>query len=105
MKNFNATNNDIQLAEQKNFNGLSLWSLLDLATAYGTTSEDYPKLTQIYQELVSAEPFNAQYHASLALAYSKIGQYQKARDEAMIFLKMMPGAKDEVDVFLKTLPY
>lgn len=103
---------DRKIAESLGFNINSPNAYYQLIDFY-VKKEQYDKVSQIYEKLISLNPNPkpddlptlAQYHASLALAYAKIGQYQKARAEAMKFLEFMPEAKQEVDAFLKTLPY
>ena len=103
LKDFTASDKDFQLAEQKQFSGESVWPLFQMAQAY-SASQNYIKLAETYEKLITISQ-DPQYHASLAFTYSQIGEYKKAREQAMVFLQMMPGAKAEVDAFLKTLPY
>ncbi len=103
VKNLPSAKKTTQTAKDKNFDTKSISSLGQLANAYAYT-KDYANLALIYQELIQVKPQEAQYHSSLAFTYSKLGEYKKAREEALIFLKLMPGAKDEVSAFLKTLP-
>ena len=102
---------DSQAAANHGFDINSPGADFQLIDVYIKT-EQYDKLAGIYEKFIaenrgygSSAENTAQYHSSLALAYSKMGQYKKAREQAMIFLKLMPGAKDEVNAFLQTLPY
>ena len=78
-------------------------SLNEISDAYGTTS-DYQDIVLIYEKLITLDSTNAQYHSSLAFFYSKLGEYDKARQEALLVLKISPNSKPNVDAFLKTLP-
>ncbi len=104
VKDNDGVQKNLQIAKNKNFDTESLASLHQLASTYAT-AKNYQGLVLTYQKLIAMRPDIAQYHASLAFAYSALGQYQKARQEALVFLKLMPEAKNEVDAFLKTLPY
>ena len=76
---------NLQIAKAKNFDMGSVTALNQLVGAYSTTKQ-YPKLAEAYQELILRRPNVPDYHASLAFAYREMGQYQKARQEALIFL-------------------
>jgi len=102
--NLTAAEESQKLAEKWGFERHRSSALRQLLSAY-TYAKEYKKLAQTYEELILKEPEVAQYHASLAFTYSIIGEYEKARKEAMEFLKLMPEAKEEVDRFLKTLPH
>jgi len=86
-----------------NYNINSVASLGEIADAYEHIS-DYKNLAITFEKLVAISPDVAQYHSSLAFFYSKIGEYKKAREQAMIVLKLSPESKPNVDAFLKTLP-
>ncbi len=45
-------------------------------------NKDYPRLVLIYQKLTALSPNNAQYHASLAVAYANVGKIDSAIQEA-----------------------
>lgn len=95
---------DIAIAEEKNFSPRSAILLHQLANAYASI-ENYQELSLVYEKLIGGWPHVPEYHSSLAFAYAKMGQYAKARKEALIFLELMPEAETEVNAFLKTLPY
>lgn len=104
LKENDAANGDIKITENYGFDNSSTFALYQLINIY-SQSERYKELASVYEELIIKNPNIAQYHSSLAFAYSKLGEFKKAREQALIFLKLMPKAKDEVDAFLKTLPY
>ncbi len=104
LKDFNNSQLDMLVAQSKRFDIGSVLALGQLVNAY-SASENYIELSSTYEKLVTIDPKTAQFRSSLAFAYAQIGEYKKAREQAMIFLKLMPEAKSEVDVFLKALPY
>jgi len=99
----------IALASRKEHPVNSLTSLNQLLIAY-TSVSDYEKIIGVLEKLIEITPDGkeyyptlSQYHASLAFVYRELGDYTKAREEALIFLKLDPSSKKEVDLFLKTL--
>jgi len=104
LKENDIANEDIKTAKKYGFNDSSTLALYQLIGVYNKT-EQYDKLADVYEKLIVMDLSVAQYHSSLAFTYFKLGQYKKAREQAMIFLKLMPEAKDEVDAFLRMLPY
>jgi putative inorganic carbon (HCO3(-)) transporter len=99
-----ASDGYIKIAKEKNLIANPTSLLNNLVLAFSTT-KDYIRLAKVYEELSSENPNFPDYHSSLAFTYKNIGEYEKAREQALIFLKLVPDAKDEVDAFLKTLPY
>ena len=103
---------DIKIAGQKEFNINAKGSLLQLLKVYsiliqssdGNKTEYYLPLVDIYQKLIVLNPESFQYHASLAYVYKMLGEYKKAREEALIALELSPESKQSVEEFLKTLP-
>lgn len=101
---------DIKTAAQKGYDIESKKSYSQLVSAYAQLAEATKKiehfkpLVDIYQKLISFEPDNFQYHASLAYVYKILGEYDKAKKEAMIVLKLSPESKPNIDEFLRTLP-
>ncbi len=93
---------NIRIADQKNFPVDSKFSLSQLVNAYAKT-ENYQALIETYHKLIELEPTIPQYHASLSLAYKIIGDYKKAREEAMIVLELSPESKANVEEFLRSL--
>lgn len=78
-------------------------NLMLMIQVYNALGE-YGRIISLYEDLIKLEPDNAQHHASLAAAYAKLGQYEKAREEALL-AKRLSGGRDlpEVDKFLEGL--
>lgn len=95
---------DIKLAEENRFDTSSVSSLNQLVNAYAVTN-NFSELAIIYKKLIDINYNIPEYHSSLAFTYYQMKNYKLAREEAMIFYKLMPEAKEEVDAFLNTLPY
>lgn len=104
LKDFDKAQLDIKTASNETFNATSTLWLYQLVNAYSAT-ENYKELAATYEKLIEINPKVAQYHSSLAFTYAQLGEYKKAREEAVKFLQLMPEAKNEVDAFLNTLPY
>jgi len=67
--------------------------------------EIYKRLAEIYRGLIAhVDPESFQYHASLAYIYKELGEYDKARKQAMIVLELSPESKENIEEFLRTLP-
>lgn len=64
----------------------------------------YEILKELYIELAKIDPDDFQTHASLAYAYAILGEYDKAREEAEIVLKLSPESEPNVRAFLDSLP-
>jgi len=94
---------DIRMAIEKGYNVKTKKSLLQLAKAY-IHIKDYQALVDIYQKLINLEPDNYEYHGSLAVCYKELGQFEKAREEALKVLELLPEARAEIEEFLKSLP-
>ena len=103
LEEFPESERDIKLAEEKGYYVSSLVSLNQLVDAYSSV-KNYPKLVLAYQKLLEIKYSEPQYHASLAFTYKEMGEFEKARQEALVFLQLMPEAKEEVEMFLQTLP-
>ncbi|MBI2644460.1 MAG: O-antigen ligase family protein [Candidatus Wildermuthbacteria bacterium] len=95
--------NDIKIANQKEYPIRSLGSLQTLANAYITT-KNYPLLMTAYQQMLERDPKNAQYHASLAIVFKELRKFDDARQHALMVLELNPATKSEVETFLKELP-
>lgn len=102
LKNFDKAEEFANLAEEKGFNTKSIAALHQLVTAYAKIG-DLQKVAQTYEKLIYDHQGVAEYHSYLAFTYYQIGEYQKAREEALIFGQMMPEAQSEVEEFLKLL--
>jgi len=63
----------------------------------------YEILKDLYIKMIEYEYNDFQHHASLAYIYSLLGEYDKAREEAMIVLELSPESAQVVEEFLKTL--
>jgi len=51
------------------------------------------------------QPGNPQFYASLAAAYAKAGDYNKARETALKAVEIDPKFKEEAEKFINSLPY
>jgi tetratricopeptide (TPR) repeat protein len=103
LQNTNDAKKNILTADNKGYNISSLASLGELSDAYGSIL-DYQDLITIYEGLVTTNPKIAQYHSSLAFLYKELGEYNKAKQEALNALQLSPESKQSVDEFLRTLP-
>jgi len=65
---------------------------------------NYHKVVEIYELALLEQPDNPQLHASLAVAYRAIGNYQKAKEEALKSAEIDPKFKEDAEKFIKTLP-
>ncbi len=92
----------IDLAIKKGYHVNTLTALNQLSIAYGAL-ENYKELVSVYKRLIDFNPEEPQYHASLAFVYKELKEYEKARQEALLFLGLNPEAKEEVELFLKIL--
>lgn len=104
LKDTNDAQKNIQIASEKAHDINSKNSVSELSDAYISIS-DYQDLISIYEKLIAINPNVAQLHSSMAFLYKQLGQYDKARQEALKVLQLSPGSKPSVDAFLKTLPY
>lgn len=98
--------------------------LVLLSNAYASIP-DYPNLATLLEKLIAKEDTArqdyinkggyinpnekpsttyVQYHSTLAFIYSKLGQFSKARAEALRVMLLSPESKNTVNEFLKTLP-
>ena len=118
LKEFEQADKTIKIAHEKGHSSISKQSLLQLQKTYVAvlkTIEDkdknkelyiecHKKLADVYEKLIYIDYWNFQYHASLAYIYKEIGEYDKAREQAMIVLQISPESKPNIDAFLNTLP-
>lgn len=100
----------MEIADEKGYQIESKKALSQLVGIYiklAKNTEDlkyYQKLAEIYQKLIKIEPKNFQFHASLAYVYKALGEYDKAKEEAMIVMELSPESKASVEEFLRSLP-
>ena len=94
---------NIEEAKKRGYPVKSEDSLLMLATAY-VKKENYPQLKDIYRQLTEIYPDNANYHASLAIVYRELGEFENARKAIKKALELAPGLKEEIEEFLRQLP-
>jgi len=94
---------DILLAASKGYDTNSGISLSEIANAYGSIP-DYKNLVLTLEKLVTLSPNSTDYRSLLATLYKKLGDYSKARQEALKILQLSPESKQNIDQFLNTLP-
>lgn len=100
----------MEIAEQKGTNLNDKKTLNQLLKVYIRLVKEkegfkyYRTIADIYEKLIELDYENFQYHASLAFTYKTLGEYDKAREQAMIVIELSPESKVNVDAFLKTLP-
>jgi tetratricopeptide (TPR) repeat protein len=104
LKDDDLANKNIAIAAKLGFSDSPTNAFYRLIGVYEKTKQ-YDKLAGIYEKLIIKNPDFSKFHSFLAFAYSKLGEYKKVREQAIIFLEMIPEAENEVDAFLKTLPY
>jgi len=85
-KNFNASESDYQ----------------KLIAVY-LKINDYDHIIEIYKKLILLKPNNAQYHASLAVAYARIGKISEAVEQARMAAKLDPTFEPEAKRFVQEL--
>ena len=102
LKNFEGLNYYANIAQTKGYDTQSENAFLQLTKVYAQT-QNYQDLVKTLTKLISINPNNPQYHASLAAAYQKIGDLEMAKKEALKVLELQPEAKGEVEEFLKSL--
>jgi Tfp pilus assembly protein PilF len=64
---------------------------------------DYENIKWVYESLVKIAPKNAQYHASLAVAYARLGDKAGAIKEAQTAVQLDKNFAGEADAFIKSL--
>ena len=102
LKNFDGLNHDTNIALTKGYDTQSENAFLQLTKVYAQT-QNYQDLVKTLTKLISINPNNPQYHASLAAAYQKIGDLEMAKKEALRVLELQPEARKDVEEFLKSL--
>jgi len=80
----------------------SVSNIIRLIDIYGRLG-DYYKIIDLYKAGIELQPQNAQWHASLAAAYAKIGDYDKAVELALKSAEIDENFKEEAEAFIKSL--
>jgi tetratricopeptide (TPR) repeat protein len=81
----------------------SINDLMRLVNIYEKVN-NVPKVIEYYELAVAEQPTNAQLYASLAAAYAKIGDYDKARIAALKAAEINSDFKEEAEQFINSLP-
>lgn len=66
--------------------------------------KEFQKMIPLYINLINIDPTNGQYYASLAVAYAKVGDYQRAIATAQLAAKIDPSLTAEAEAFIRSLP-
>lgn len=90
-------------ASERGYNVYSMVSFSQLIQAY-RQKQDLSRLADVFEKMVETAPRNADYRVALAMAYKDIGQFGKARKEALKVLELNPALQKDVDAFLLSLP-
>lgn len=80
----------------------SIADLMRLVNIYEKVG-DYYSVVKYYEMAVEEQPTNPQIHASLAVAYAKIGQKALAIEQARKAVEIDPKFKDESEKFINSL--
>jgi O-antigen ligase/Tfp pilus assembly protein PilF len=80
----------------------SITDLMRLVAIYEKTG-NYSKVLEYYIMAVEEQPQNPQVHASLAVAYAKMGQKEEAIKSALKAAELDPSFKEEAEQFIKSL--
>ncbi len=75
---------------------------LRLISIYVKTG-DFNKIALLYEQLIHIKPDNAQYHASLATAYAKIGNIDGAVEQARVAVQLDAKFETEARAFVQSL--
>lgn len=100
----------LKIAQEKGYPIYDASAQEELLNAYvaikdkNSSTEYYKDLKAIYEKLIEYGPNNFQWRASLAFVYKNLGEYAKAKEQALIMLKLKPELKTSVDAFIQTLP-
>ncbi len=82
--------------------GLSESDYLRLINIY-LKQGNYAKISELYEALIKINPSSPQYHASLAVAYAKIGKIEQAVEQARIAAQLDKNFEAEARSFIKSL--
>jgi len=75
---------------------------LSLVNSY-LKKNDFQKIALLYEKLIGINPKNAQYHASLAVAYSRLGRIDDAISQAKDAAGIDPSFEAEAKRFVQSL--
>ncbi len=75
---------------------------LNMATVY-IAQNDFPHLVTVYENLVKLQPTKAQYLASLAVAYARVGRIDDAVHTAHLTVQLDPNFGPEARNFVQSL--
>ncbi|OGZ35144.1 MAG: hypothetical protein A2V60_01475 [Candidatus Portnoybacteria bacterium RIFCSPHIGHO2_01_FULL_39_19] len=81
----------------------SIADLMRLVNIYEKVG-NIPKVTEYYLLAIAEQPGNPQFYASLAAAYAKTGDYNKAKETALKAVEIDPKFKEEAEKFINSLP-
>ena len=95
---------NINIAEQKNYPVHSENSLLELRKVYLSIG-DYPAICDINYKLKEINMNNVQYRINLAACYKELGDFEKAKKEAMEISRFYPEYRTSINEFLKEMGF
>lgn len=81
----------------------SITDLMRLVNIYEKV-KNYPKVIWAYKLAIEEEPTNPQLYASLAATYATVGDYDKARETALVAVQIDPDFAEEAQKFIDSLP-
>ncbi|MBI4160581.1 MAG: O-antigen ligase family protein [Candidatus Yanofskybacteria bacterium] len=93
--------NNIEKARELGYK-LSESDLLRLISLY-VKLNDFKKIVSLYEDLIKLKPNNAQHRASLAAAYAKTGEIDKAVEQARAAASIDESFEDEARAFVRSL--
>jgi len=96
---------DVENALELGYNNYydSVTDLMRLVNVYGKVG-NYQKVVEYYLLAIELQPQNPQFYASIAAAYAKLGDFDKARVMALKAAEIDPQFKEEADKFVNSLP-
>lgn len=86
---------------------LSMASVAYVYKETGKKNNDRDMLSEsknLYLQVISVNPKNIDYHWALADVYNQLGEFYKARDEAILVFQINPNTRKGVQEFLSKLP-
>lgn len=66
-------------------------------------ANDIPRLVKVFEQLIAIAPGNAQYRASLAVAYARIGRIDEALESARMAVRLDPAFRADAEAFARSL--